>query len=120
MPTDLSDIPLPTKSHRLSCASKKSVNQRQKADGKQPFGVLHCSSEFDRYSVANCRARSGGLATQLIFSSIHAAVHVTIALTLMLLLELGVETCVRCAHQLRQERNARTAGHHVGMSYLVS
>ncbi|KAK9862826.1 hypothetical protein WJX84_007158 [Apatococcus fuscideae] len=43
------------------------------------------------------RARSGGLATQLIFSSIHAAVHVTIALTLMLLLELGVETCVRYA-----------------------
>lgn len=45
-----------------------------------------------------CRGRSGGLPTQLMFAAVHTAMHLTAAVVLMVLLELGVETCIKCAH----------------------
>lgn len=47
-----------------------------------------------------CRARHGGLATQLLFASAHAGMHLAAAIGLMLLLELATETCIRCAARL--------------------
>lgn len=45
-----------------------------------------------------CRARHGGLATQLVFAGAHLGMHLTAAISLMLLLELATETCIRCVH----------------------
>lgn len=45
-----------------------------------------------------CRARSGGLVTQLLWAWLHISCHLCTAITLMLLVELGTETCIRCGH----------------------
>lgn len=43
-----------------------------------------------------CRARHGGVATQLVFTACHCFLHLATAISLMLILELAVETCIRC------------------------
>ena len=50
-----------------------------------------------------CRARSGGLPTQLVFALGHAGAHLVAAVLAATLLELGVETCIRCAPLLCSE-----------------
>lgn len=60
--------------------------------------AMHCCkpSEAVWKLCFDCRGRTGGLQTQLVFGFMHAFTHFAAAVLLMVLLELGVETCIKC------------------------